>query len=201
MPVTATCTGCGRQVRGSDNWAGRQGQCPQCGATIAFPLLMPDFVLPLPAIPASLRVPRARRWRISHWMLAAFLILVGLCFMRLAISLATARPSNGPNPAVASSAGMTKAQFRGKFEAMCSSEIVGDLAMSPWNAQNLRLVREADVNNTFGPPFRTQTVMGESFWYWQCTDGTVQVVLHKRPDLIDTAGHKDALHINDINDY
>ncbi len=37
------CPGCGKKVRGGDDWSGRSGNCPKCGAVILFPHLDSEF--------------------------------------------------------------------------------------------------------------------------------------------------------------
>lgn len=53
MAIRATCPGCGKSVKGGDDWVGREAKCPGCGATITFtaitpppppPMLLPDIV-------------------------------------------------------------------------------------------------------------------------------------------------------------
>jgi hypothetical protein len=154
-------------------------------------------------IPAALPISRSSvpRWRVSHWFYAAFLIMSVLWGGRLLLALASSPGASPVATVAAPAAGMTKAQFRIRFDALCSNEMVGDLAMSPWNVQDLRIVREADLIAKFGPPSRTQTIVGQCMWYWQCTDGLMQIALVKRPDLVDSAGNHDALAISSVNDY
>ncbi len=56
------------------------------------------------------------------------------------------------------------------------------------------MVRQADFVRWFGNPMRTQTVGDRAYWYYQCTDGTIQLDLD--------AGN---LHVGDVvgrvNDY
>jgi hypothetical protein len=40
------CSNCGRVVRGCDDWSGRSGNCPKCGAVIFFPTVGEDFPSP-----------------------------------------------------------------------------------------------------------------------------------------------------------
>ncbi len=40
------CSNCGRIVRGGDDWSGRSGNCPKCGAVIFFPAIGEDFPSP-----------------------------------------------------------------------------------------------------------------------------------------------------------
>jgi hypothetical protein len=37
------CSGCGKKVRGGDDWSGRSGNCPKCGTIIFFPHLDSEF--------------------------------------------------------------------------------------------------------------------------------------------------------------
>lgn len=36
MAIRATCSGCGKTVKGGDDWAGRSAKCPGCGGAIRF---------------------------------------------------------------------------------------------------------------------------------------------------------------------
>lgn len=37
-----------------------------------------------------------------------------------------------------------------------------------------------DFHDAFGKPIRTETIGDRAYWYWQCADGVVQVVLHDK---------------------
>jgi hypothetical protein len=41
--IRVECSGCGKRVRGGDDWSGRSGHCPKCGAVILFPDLNAEF--------------------------------------------------------------------------------------------------------------------------------------------------------------
>lgn len=79
MSIRATCSGCGKTVKGGDDWAGRSAKCPGCGASITFesndPLagldefielqkmaeLRPPTPPPLPPIAAPIQ-PQSEPW-------------------------------------------------------------------------------------------------------------------------------------------
>jgi hypothetical protein len=48
MGVQAKCSGCGKVVKGRDDWAGRAAKCPGCGAAIEFPATAPPKPVPDP---------------------------------------------------------------------------------------------------------------------------------------------------------
>jgi len=37
MPISVRCDGCGKSLKVKDEWAGKKGKCPQCGATFLIP--------------------------------------------------------------------------------------------------------------------------------------------------------------------
>jgi hypothetical protein len=41
--LTVECPKCGKTLRGGDEWSGRSGKCPKCGAIVIFPDLASDF--------------------------------------------------------------------------------------------------------------------------------------------------------------
>lgn len=41
--LRVVCSSCGGKVRGGDDWSGRSGSCPKCGAVIIFPQLESEF--------------------------------------------------------------------------------------------------------------------------------------------------------------
>jgi len=59
----------------------------------------------------------------------------------------------------------------------------------------IKLTTVANFKKVMGEPSNTQTVEGHSYWYFDCVDGTIQVVL------IDPALSGGTLAIDSINDY
>jgi hypothetical protein len=55
--------------------------------------------------------------------------------------------------------------------------------------------KKASLFEEFGKPFKSQTIQGTEFWYWQCSDGVIQVVKH------DNRTWYDGSPIYDVNDY
>jgi DNA-directed RNA polymerase subunit RPC12/RpoP len=41
--IRVECGNCGRKIRGGDDWSGRSGNCPKCGAVILFPRIEAEF--------------------------------------------------------------------------------------------------------------------------------------------------------------
>jgi DNA-directed RNA polymerase subunit RPC12/RpoP len=58
------CIWCGKNVRGGDDWAGRSGKCPNCGAEIIFPQIGPLRTEPEPAKPLQL-IDEEALWKAS----------------------------------------------------------------------------------------------------------------------------------------
>jgi hypothetical protein len=58
-----------------------------------------------------------------------------------------------------------------------------------------KLTTVADFQNVLGAPSQTQTIEGHAYWYYDCSDGTIQVVL------IDPAMTGGQLAIDSINDF
>jgi len=80
MPIRCTCPGCGKVVKAGDDWAGRSGKCPGCGAGIAFtavassPSLPPPFVQVVEPAAEPKRAGRSPRSVVrlrSYWPLVA----------------------------------------------------------------------------------------------------------------------------------
>ena len=59
MPLTVTCPSCHRTFRVGDQFAGRRGLCPDCGAVVTVPDLAPPQLDPWPDEPTP--EPRRRR--------------------------------------------------------------------------------------------------------------------------------------------
>jgi hypothetical protein len=59
----------------------------------------------------------------------------------------------------------------------------------------IKLTTVANFQNVMGPPSSTQTIEGHAYWYYNCADGVIQVVL------IDPALSGGTLAIDSINDY
>jgi hypothetical protein len=79
--------------------------------------------------------------------------------------------------------GVTKAQWRQK-------------ALPFYNPSGgIKLTTVSNFKTVMGEPSSTQTIEGHSFWYFDCADGTIQVVL------IDPALSGGTLAIDSINDY
>jgi hypothetical protein len=79
--------------------------------------------------------------------------------------------------------GVTKAQWRQK-------------ALPFYNpGGGIKLTTVSNFKKVMGEPSSTQTIEGHSFWYFDCADGTIQVVL------IDPALSGGTLAIDSINDY
>lgn len=80
-------------------------------------------------------------------------------------------------------AGVTKAEWRQK-------------ALPFYNpGGGIKLTTAANFQNIMGPPSSTQTIEGHAYWYYDCIDGVIQVVL------IDPALSGGTLAIDSINDY
>ena len=79
--------------------------------------------------------------------------------------------------------GITKAQWRQK-------------ALPFYNpGGGIKLTTVANFKAAMGEPSNTQTVEGHAYWYYDCADGTIQVVM------IDPSLSGGTLAIDSINDY
>jgi DNA-directed RNA polymerase subunit RPC12/RpoP len=58
------CIWCGKTVRGGDDWGGRSGHCPNCGAEIFFPRIGPGPTAPQPSKPLQL-IDEKNIWNVS----------------------------------------------------------------------------------------------------------------------------------------
>jgi len=80
-------------------------------------------------------------------------------------------------------AGITKAQWRQK-------------ALPFYNpGGGIKLTTIGNFKAAMGEPSNTQTVEGHAFWYYDCADGTIQVVM------VDPSLSGGRLAIDSINDY
>ncbi len=90
---------------------------------------------------------------------------------------------NSAPPAGEAHAGITKAEWRQK-------------ALPFYNpGGGIKLTTVANFKNVMGQPSSTQSTEGHAFWYYDCADGTIQVVM------IDPALSGGTLAIDSINDY
>ena len=79
--------------------------------------------------------------------------------------------------------GMTKAEWRQK-------------ALPFYNpGGGIKLTTVANFKTVMGEPSSTQTIEGHAYWYYDCADGVIQVVL------IDPTLSGGTLAIDSINDY
>jgi DNA-directed RNA polymerase subunit RPC12/RpoP len=84
------CIWCGKTVRGGDDWAGRSGKCPNCGAEIIFPQIGPLPTEPAPATPYVFIDPK-NYWLAEDWGAAGVVALCGVAawiWMQLIVLLA-----------------------------------------------------------------------------------------------------------------
>ena len=80
-------------------------------------------------------------------------------------------------------AGITKAEWRQK-------------ALPFYNpGGGIKLTTVANFKNIMGQPSSTQSIEGHAYWYYDCADGTIQVVM------IDPALSGGTLAIDAVNDY
>jgi hypothetical protein len=90
---------------------------------------------------------------------------------------------NSPALTAENHPGITKAEWRQK-------------AVPFYNpGGGIKLTTVANFKNVMGEPASTQTIEGHAYWYYDCADGTVQVVM------IDPALSGGTLAIDSINDY
>jgi hypothetical protein len=125
----------------------------------------------------------------SIWILVGIgvFLLLGLS---MAITLAglSIKSPIGPDgtqsvsgkPARSKAAGMTRRAFR---ETVMSFKAVN--AGWRWDGVNRntfswRFLLSKDFFDTFGEPAKKQTIGDRSYWYWLCSDGTVQVIIDDR---------------------
>jgi hypothetical protein len=90
MSVQAACPNCGREVRGSDAWVGREGKCPNCGSTVRFAVAQPVGLPPyIPPPPTPIPV------RESWWPkgLTVWRLTLAVCVLAFLLTL---RAPNGP---------------------------------------------------------------------------------------------------------
>jgi hypothetical protein len=88
--LRTTCIWCGKTVRGGDDWAGRSGKCPNCGAEIIFPRMGPPPTEPAPAKPFTFINPD-NYWLATDWGAVGLAALCGVAawiWVRLIIFLA-----------------------------------------------------------------------------------------------------------------
>jgi hypothetical protein len=64
------------------------------------------------------------------------------------------------------------------------------------------LVKEVDLISACGQPARTQTFSDLTFWYWDCKDGVMQVVIWAyQSRTLEMQLGKGVLYVKEINDY
>jgi hypothetical protein len=80
-------------------------------------------------------------------------------------------------------AGITKAEWRQKARPFYNP------------GGGIKLTTVANFKNVMGQPSSTQSIEGHAYWYYDCADGTIQVVM------IDPALSGGTLAIDSVNDY
>ena len=121
--------------------------------------------------------------------LVASAATVLVCAASLIATPADAK-KHAKKPAAASkAAGMTREEFRATLKALKNEDWPGEQHGAPRSKKVL--IR------TFGEPTRTQTLGDRLSWFWQCKDGTVQVVFRAKSGYI----NDDFLDQVEVNDW
>jgi len=69
-------------------------------------------------------------------------------------------------------------------------------ARAYWNPGGpIKVATISEFKNIFGEPSKTQSTEGIAFWYYQCSDGTIQI------ELIDPNMSGGKMLIREVNDY
>ena len=104
-------------------------------------------------------------------------------------------------PPASKAASLTRDDFRAKVKTFkvynspdpksrWSGRNIDDLSAMGW------MFARSDFEQAFGKPTKTQTIGRNTFWYWTCQDGTVQVILSSG-----WADSDDRVTLVAINDY
>ena len=143
--------------------------CPNCGHPSAGP------VSPTHEPAAS----SATTHRIGTWqglLMILIIPVIGGWFI-----LNSENRKTGPTSSKSSQATNTKAAWRQKFRQNFPN--------------NFGAVPVAQLRAVFGEPSSTQTVGDETYWYYRCSDGSIQVVI-KAYQVLGNSAYTEA-----INDY
>jgi hypothetical protein len=158
------CPECGKDV------STRAAACPNCGYPISTAQQEPsaqssDIPPPQsPAAPASTPLP-AKAQPVQWWMGCLSVIAVCLLGGWLA-NVAGIFADTAATPQQAHS--ITKAEWRNKLERRYGQYARLNIAYQ-WKAD--------DFKQFMGNPSSTQNVGDEAFWYYDCSDGQIQLVM------------------------
>ncbi len=205
--VKLECPRCAKRFSIQDDLAGRRTKCSKCGTPFRIPFteaslgssavsvaVIPvrndapkpaspivDFEFEQPQSPTTLCKSTGR---LRFLLIGISVGLTGGIFLGSFGSSILGRM--GQLTSILSTSRMTKEQFRSKFDALKGGYRYGGV------------VDENDLIQAMGKPSRTQTLGNDTYWYWQCQDGTIQIViLHYKNLAYYGEGEIMVTHIND----
>ena len=122
--------------------------------------------------------------------------VLGVVLLVVILCVAPGRPTtnastSGSNGQVseASIAIKTKSEFKRTFYSSIHEALPG-------------VVSEKAVIKTYGNPVRTQTIGDDAYWYWQCTDGMIQmVIVAGNPQALAVSIGEGNILVKALNDY
>jgi hypothetical protein len=102
-----------------------------------------------------------------------------------------------PTQSAVPSSVMSKEEFRAKLQTV-PAVLAGDPTGNYQLRDGTKLVNRDTLIKTMGRPDRTQTIGHRMFWYYDCTDGMMQMELYDGSRHNSSAG---TVVIGEVNDY
>lgn len=141
-----------------------------------------------------------------------FVCLVLLCTVlhKTSISTQSNMASAETTQRTGSSTTMTKEEWYKRYKELkplCEARLNKLCPKGTSLEENIKCIHKDDLYMIFGKPFKTQSIEGYVFLYWQCTDGIVQVKPYVE-QWVGITGDKHQFFLNDdkiikceINDF
>lgn len=146
----------------------------------------------VPVTPPTRRKGRRIRNTMLFAIWSVAILFIGGVLGRLVDNPLKQIPGIGGFPSLLSSGSqlMSKAEFRKRLMEIWDRETTGDY------------ISIRSLHETFGKPYRTQSVGNRGYWYWHCKDGAMQLVVYPKGDgIVLSQDGVDYTEFMELNDY
>jgi len=179
--LTFTCPSCKQELEGDDSFRGQTVECPQCGNSITVPsgqkkIVMKKRTVAAPSRASSTRTssrrtsppPKKGGGKKVPIIIAVVIVLGIIGYIGSQSGKSGGTGSSGTRSALPSFGRMSKEQWWKKLEDN-NLKFPGNRAVMD--------VKKEDFIRIMGKPNRTQSLGEQTFWYYNCSDGQIQMVI------------------------
>lgn len=195
MPeIMFACPKCKQSLEGDDSMRGQVVDCPSCNAQITIPSVpqKKQIILPKSAAsggaPAHTTPPKQKSSKVGIVIALVIGLAIGYC-------AGSAKGPSGIGKSIGGGGGISLSTFgRPTKEAwmkkLAQQEFYHDIARQIAGVEKDAFIR------IMGKPDKTQVVGDQLIWYYDCSDGQIQLVLHR--GIMDI---EDTISTEMINEY